>query len=245
MAGTASLLLFVLAGAFAFAYRCHYTSYLASRMEGRQLLFLVTSVAVGLLLLSRCFLLVASLLLWEPLVSFIGRVWMAIVSPFGVPEVLATFFGAFVLGPVLAGLVNAFYGAERASTDIIEKYGGEREKFLFAAMESEDLVLVTLRSRKVYVGWPLYTPDPRRETKDFRLFPAASGYRDEQTLELKLTTQYSGVYERIEAGEYSDLQVEDFDTILPLEEVESANLFSLEIDQDLFKIPPNENNEVD
>ncbi len=82
MTNTASLLLFVLAGAFIFAYGCHYTSYLAARMEGRQLLLLVTGIAVGLLLLSRFSLLVAAFIIPESVLSFVYQVWQVVVSPF-------------------------------------------------------------------------------------------------------------------------------------------------------------------
>ncbi len=35
------------------------------------------------------------------------------------------------------------------------------------------MVLVTLERRKVYIGWPMYSPGLRRETKDFRILPVA------------------------------------------------------------------------
>ncbi len=104
-------------------------------------------------------------------------------------------------------------------------------------MQEEALVSVTLSNRKVYVGWPVYTPDPRRETRDFRLLPALSGYRNEKTLELQFTTQYINVYQRIQSGAISGVDADDFEIAIPLDEVVSANLFSLEIDQQLFEIP--------
>ena len=72
MESSASLLAFVLAGAFLFLYLCHYTGYLASRMEGRQLVFLVGAVAVGLLFLSRFLFLVGEVALPEAAQSFVG-----------------------------------------------------------------------------------------------------------------------------------------------------------------------------
>lgn len=205
-------------------------------MEGRQLLLLVTAIAVGLLILSRASLLIAPLIIPESVLAFVRQVWDAIVSPFEVPA-LSTYFGAFLWGPALALLVNMFYGAEKASTRVIKRYGAEREKLLFVAMEEEALVSVTLSNRKVYVGWPVYTPDLRRETRDFRLLPAVSGYRDEKTLELWFTTQYIGIYQRLGGGAFEGLSAEDFEVAIPLDEVTSVGQFSLAIDQDLFKIP--------
>ncbi|CAN5841534.1 hypothetical protein BH23ACT11_BH23ACT11_23930 [soil metagenome] len=232
---TASLLLFVLAGAFVFAYRCHYTSYLATRMEGRQLVFVVTFIGVGLISLSRASLIIAPLIVPEVILLYIGRVWAAVVSPFQI-SALATYFGAFLWGPILAFVVNRFYGADRASTDAIERYGSEQEQLLFRAMQENSFVSVTLNNRKVYIGWPVYSPDTRRETKDFRLLPAVSGYRDEQTLDLHLTTQYFEILEKVRSGTVYGLNANDFEVMLPLENVVSVGLFSLAIDQKLFKI---------
>jgi hypothetical protein len=103
-------------------------------------------------------------------------------------------------------------------------------------MRGNSLVSVTLDNRKVYIGWPVYSPDTRRETKDFRLLPAVSGYRDEQTLELNLTTQYFEILEKVRNESIDGLKANDFEVMLPLENVVSVGLFSLAIDQQLFKI---------
>jgi hypothetical protein len=239
VAGSAALLVFVLAGAFLFLYGCHYTAYLASRAESRQLLFLVGAVAVALIFLSRFLLLTGEVVLPEAALSFAQWAWSVFFSPFGVPN-LPTYIGAFLLGPLLALAVNRFYGADRASTRAIRRYGAETEKLLLEAMEDGWLILVTLEGRKVYIGWPVYSPDLRRETNDFRLLPAVSGYRDEQTLELRLTTQYLDAYEQIRQGVMTGLQANDFETVLPLRAVVSANFFALDIDQDIFKMPRGE-----
>lgn len=236
MSGAASLLVFVLAGAFLFLYGCHYTSYSAARIEGRQLFFLVGAVAVGLLLLSRFFLLAGETLSPEIAVSYVRERWSLFFNPFGVPA-LSIYVGAFLLGPLLALIVNRFYGAGKASTRAIKRYGDEREKLFFQAMQDGSLVLVSMEDRKVYIGWPVYSPDLRRDTKDFRLLPVLSGYRDEQTLELRVTTQYLDAYDQVRAGALPGLKAADFETVLPMEKVISANLFALEIDQNIFKMP--------
>ena len=166
-------------------------------MEGRQLFFLVGAVAAGLLLLSRFFLLVGETLSPEIAVSYVRESWNLFFDPFGVPA-LSVYVGAFLLGPILALIVNRFYGAGKASTRAIKRYGDEREKLFFQAMQDSSLVLVSMEDRKVYIGWPVYSPDLRRDTKDFRLLPVLSGYRDEQTLELHLTTQYLDAYAQVQ-----------------------------------------------
>jgi hypothetical protein len=62
-----------------------------------------------------------------------------------------------------------------------------------------------------------------------------SGYRDEKTQELRFTTQYNGVYRRIDNGSIRGLRPNDFEIVIPIDEVASVNLFS-PINQDLFKM---------
>lgn len=234
MSDATALLLFVLPGAFIFLYRCHYTSYLASRTEGRQLLFRVGAAAACLVILSHLLLLIGGSVV--PGKVLIADAWRAVSSPFGVP-LLRVYVAAFVLGPVAAFVVNLVHDADAASTRAIERYGTEKERLLFGAMEDGSLVSVTMESRKVYIGWPAYSPDLRHETNDFRLLPALSGYRKEDDLSLEFTTQYLDAYDQIEAGTIQSVEAEDFEVVLPLEKVISANLFELELDQDVFQIP--------
>ena len=44
-----------------------------------------------------------------------------------------------------------------------------------------------IENRKVYVGWPVFTPDPKVSTEELRLLPAVSSYRDERDLPLIFT----------------------------------------------------------
>ena len=232
MSDAAAFLLFVLSGAFIFLYRCHYFSYLASRTEGRQLLFRVAAAAACLVIFSHLLIRLGSAV---PGQSFVRALWR-FASPPDFP-LLPIYLTAFVLGPILASVVNKFYAADAASTRAIERYGTEKERLLFDAMKDRTLVSVTMESRKVYIGWPVYSPDLRHETNDFRLLPVISGYREEENLSLKLTTQYLNVYDQINAGTIRGLKANDFEVVLPLEKVVSANLFELALDQDAFKMP--------
>lgn len=231
MSDAAAFLLFVLSGAFMFLYRCHYFSYLASRTEGRQLLFRVAAAAACLVIFSHLLLRFGGAV---PGQSFVRAAWR-FASPPDIP-LLPVYLTAFVLGPVIASVVNRFYGADAASTRAIERYGTEKERLLFQAMKSSTLVSVTMENRKVYIGWPVYSPDLRHETNDFRLLPVISGYRKEEDLSLERTTQYLNVYDQINRGTIRGLKAEEFEVVLPLEKVVSANLFELVLGQDVFKV---------
>jgi len=199
-------------------------------------LFVAAGWAAILLIWSRVFLLTVENVASESFVSWVSWAWGAFVGPVYGPA-LATFFGAFVWGPVLARLVNLFYRPKRAAARAIRKYGGELEKLVHRAWSDELLVSVTLDNQKVYVGWPVFTPDPRRHTEDLRLLPAVSGYRDDKTLKLTFTTQYFPAYQLIATNPASGLRASDFEIAVPLDNLTSINLFSLDIPQDLFEIP--------
>ena len=79
MSDAAAFLLFVLSGAFIFLYRCHYTSYLASRMEGRQLLFRVAATAACLVVVSHVLLLVGGSVV--PGQQFVAGMWQSVTAP--------------------------------------------------------------------------------------------------------------------------------------------------------------------
>lgn len=235
-ASVSALLLLALVGGFLFTYRCHVFSYQAARVEGQRLLFVAAGWAVILLIASRLLLLAAPYIFAEYLVNSVARFWGALVEPVA-GIALPTFFGALVLGPTLAWSVNQFYRPKAAGARAVQKYGGELEKLLYRAWRDELLVSVNLENRKVYVGWPIFTPDPRRNTEDLRLLPALSGYRSEADLRLNFTTQYFPAYRRIADSPSLGLRAADFAIAIPLSNLVSVNLFSLKVPQSLFQIP--------
>lgn len=236
MANAATLFLLALAGGFLFAYRCHYTSYLASRVQGQALLLLTACYAVGLLILSRLTLTIVSLICSGPWLSWVQGAWDDLVGPLDVAA-LPTFFGAFVWAPILAGIVNRLYDADKASSRVIREYGGDTEKVLFKYLANVELVYITLDNRQVYVGWPTYTPGLRRETEDVRVLPILSGYRNENTLEVDYTTFYADVVDRVEEGRVTGVDVSDLVVVIPLHRVVSLGPFSLSIPREWFDVP--------
>ncbi len=75
---------------------------------------------------------------------------------------------------------------------VLDEQGGHAEALLAQAWHKQSLVLVTLKSRKVYVGRVLDLPEgvasPRR---DFVLMPFATGHRRRDTLELNLYKRHT------------------------------------------------------
>lgn len=240
----AVLSLLALAGGFLFSHLCYYTRYKASRAETQRLLFLSACWGVGMLVLSRLVDLMI-LKLCPGIYDFGADLW-GIFAP--QDPGLALFSRTFLLGLILPWILNGFPPTPlsrevhaRVSRRVIKQYGSGMEKLLYDSIDRVIPVAITLKSHKVYIGWPILAPfiwDPRftSQMEDLSLLPAVSGYRDEETKKLKLTTDYRDVYEAAFLEKHS-LSATDFAIVIRLEEIVSANLFSPEIDQEVFQIP--------
>lgn len=59
-------------------------------------------------------------------------------------------------------------------------------------------IMVTMKSGKVYIGFVSIPSNPAAQTRTIGLFPVVSGYREEQTHKLILTTYYADALARID-----------------------------------------------
>jgi hypothetical protein len=82
-------------------------------------------------------------------------------------------------------------------------------------------IMISLRTRKVYVGFVTRTPDLRPADAFFSLLPIWSGYRDAATLSVKFDTLYPLDITATAPG--------DFVTSFPIEAIESAHFFDLDL----------------
>ena len=245
-ATVSALLLLALAGGFLLAYLWPLTRYIALRLEGQQFVFMAVAFAVPLVILARLLLLGAPHVFGKGFVSEVTSRWEAIIAPVDTDAstALATFFVAFVLGLALGLLLRVLFGGGWVSDLIIDRYGSGLEKFLYKYIRSPLLISVTLDKRKVYVGYPGLTPMPNPRGGDpenyFGLLPLLSGYRAQDSLQLRFTTDYTQAYEEVDAGMHPDVSIDDFEIIIPLDRVVTVNPFSLEIEQGLFDISSGE-----
>jgi hypothetical protein len=104
------------------------------------------------------------------------------------------------------------------------------EELLADSQEDTRQVSITLKNRKVYVGFVVRTFDPAYDRKYVVILPTMSGYRAESTHRLTFDTDYTRVYQALIAEDESRLVrgVEDFQVVVPVSEVVSANLFDWE-----------------
>lgn len=101
------------------------------------------------------------------------------------------------------------------------------------------VICVTLDDRKVYVGLMIQSPRLTPGQGFFMLLPRASGYREEKTLGVVLTTDYAPLLrELVSIGAHGYLRPEDLQVLLPLNRVVSARVFDEDVYQRFLTLGP-------
>ena len=90
------------------------------------------------------------------------------------------------------------------------------DQFIFEKIVRREMVLITLESKKVYVGWPLEVPD-NESNNWLRFAPLWSGFRDEDS-SISIQIDYSTVLDeqRLQTNRML-VQVEKIVTVQPFE----------------------------
>ncbi|MFV0574010.1 MAG: hypothetical protein ACK5NC_01090 [Vibrio sp.] len=104
------------------------------------------------------------------------------------------------------------------------------DTFWIRAMVEIRPVLVTLKSRKCYVGLALGDVGAMEDgCNSLLILPLLSGYRDKDDLSLEINTNYYKHYLENEIGENSpNLNLSHFQNVLPKSEVESLSFFDID-----------------
>lgn len=227
----APLLILPLVGGYAFAIIWGVSSFHAAREAGHRLYFRAVFYAVFLLILAA--LVHISLLPQQQWYGELVRALAAIggrasspLPQWGEDDLLAIFWGAFVLGPALAGCLNLvaripdvrrwILGHSIASNDL--------EKMLAYSAFEQAALMFSMDDRKVYIGMVVHAPNPSASRKAVRIQPIASGYRDPVTLRFEMTTDYAQVYEGLPAGE----SPEAFQTVLLVDRLMYVHPFNFD-----------------
>ena len=157
-----------------------------------------------------------------------GRQWKAFV-PF---DYSGTSLLAFSIGGTFWWPLNKLkrFDRDEQALKTIDDGNDFLEMMLAQAQRDLRLVSVVLKSRKVYVGFVTAGFDPVNDRDYIQLLPLQSGYRDSKTLQLKITTDYSQVYDRIvtKTIEPATFDRDDFRVVIPVSEITSTSFFDEE-----------------
>ena len=124
-----------------------------------------------------------------------------------------------LLAAVFVAVINTFVDAHKATRHAAREHGDLVECLLQEAFDDDGLVELSTRNRKSYVGFPLESGIGARDECDVSLIPLASGYRQEETGRLILTTSYADV---LQAGHAPPKR---FQVVIPVSEIVSARHF--------------------
>ena len=215
-------LLPVLAG-YWFLTRVYYTRSGVLRDSGYHLFF--KSAIAGFVLGIFAYLIILVLEICEPRT---GELWKSLL-PLGTgfdrrhgASVLSIF-----LGFIIPFAINPFYGREKAERRSANERGDLIELLIAESLDRSKPIELSLRNGKSYVGFALRSGMTRHGESDVALIPTASGYRDKDSQELKITNNYERVilkYFELDP-ENSDVLVEDFRIVIPMSEIVSARIF--------------------
>lgn len=214
-----NVLLLPLLGGYIFLTHWNRTRFSTRRYSGERLI--LHAAAAGVLLLAASFLAAQILTALAP---GLYAAWRAAV-PFAYT---GTSFGAFLIGAVLWLPLNRWwFPLERETRRAIHAWH-DLEMLLERALRETRQVSVSVKSCKVYVGFVISNFDPAFDRRFVRILPMSSGYRDPETLEVALTTDYARVYQHMMQQNNAFLVsgVEDFEIVIPVAEISSANLFN-------------------
>ena len=102
-----------------------------------------------------------------------------------------------VLGVFMPLVLNLVWRSQNAARRAAEANGDGIELLIADSYRNNQLVEVSIKTGKCYIGVPTEPPIAAQGESDVSLILFASGYRSKETQELTITTHYSPVLERV------------------------------------------------
>lgn len=214
-----NVLLLPLLGGYIFITHWNRTRFRARRYSGNKLI--LNSALAGALLLILSLLTVSFIYYYFPRLE---SLWISIV-PFAYSDISTL---AFLLGCIAWWPLNkSFNRQSKAINRAIKESNDFLEILLEKALSETKQISITLKSSKIYIGFVTSNFDPSYDRKYLKILPLLSGYRDAVDKSVVITTDYSRVYEKVinNEKEFSHLNPDDFEVVVPIFEVQSINIF--------------------
>lgn len=150
-------------------------------------------------------------------------------------KVLLWMVVSIMLSLIFGGISKlvTFFGDKK--WDVLAKAVGSNpyEAMLMEASARQVPVIITLGSKKFYVGLVICPAFEHGESEYLELIPLLSGYRHKDNLTINVTTNYrqhyleSGIHAGLDAG-MRGLTLNDFRVIAPRSEIETISFFDLD-----------------
>lgn len=215
------ILLLPLLGGYLFVTQFKLSRYFARRHTRERLIFLAAIAGAVLFGLGR--------LVALTLVSVLPSLY-DMKSSFADVPYLGTAILAFLGGAILWMPANRLVTTEKEIRWIM-RYGEDQlQHLLYEAQKSDRMVSVTLESGKVYIGFVTGVPLNMVSADSYiQIGPNMSGYRDQETKKLVITTFYEEVMLQLrEENRPPWLEEDDFKKVIPVRCIEVAGFFDPE-----------------
>jgi len=124
---------------------------------------------------------------------------------------------------------------------IINEDNDAIELILLKALEEGKLVSITLKNKKVYVGFISRNFfNPNSDLKSVKIIPVFSGYRRNEDHRITFTTPYDPVIQYVVESNDNDLDINDFQIGIPTSELNSVNIFDFRVYEMFNYTDPNQ-----
>lgn len=188
----------------------HRTRHQAARNQGYHVLFQAAGVGAVVFVFAHLV-----VLLIHCLFPRANTVWQSAI-PYAFSDTAA--LGALI-SFIVPDIGNRIWKEEQSAVKAAEDNGDRIELLIMDSIQRERFVEITLKSRKSYIGRALRSRSVNYNQPDVSLIPVMSGYRDKDTQELVLTTNYAPVMS------LSYLDYADFRIVIPKSQIVSVRLF--------------------
>lgn len=178
--------------------------------------------------------------LWGGLFFVLGRLmtfWLHQV-PWGhlieqrVGALPLPFVGTTLVAGLLAGFVAVLLDLLISKARALDwaSPSATLQNFLRTAAVNSDVIAVTLDTRKVYIGFITEVPTLDPHDTHIAILPVLSGYRQGDTLEMRITSNYAKAYQQASDGP----DPTHFTVYLPISSIRIARRYDTEVDPQIF-----------
>ncbi len=133
------------------------------------------------------------------------------------------FLAALLLTYICNFIIIKFKGKAFPLMKAIKEEGDEIEQLFKNSAITGELMQITLKNDKVYIGFTDILPEPKK-TNYLKITPVLSGYRDPITKELEITTKYFKILE-IYLSNFPEFDIYDIDNSIKQDEILTANIY--------------------
>lgn len=223
-----NLLILPLVGGYYILTRSFIFKFKQQRLDRQRLIFESILLAVSLAILAYSLRLF--FLFFTPMYYLQFHDHLPLKIPF-----LGTSLLSLVIGVAFSEKGNKLLDKEKYIKRAIKLVGNEFELMLKSSFSDGQLIQITLKNDKIYIGWVKELPIPSISNY-IRIIPAISGFRNQER-ETFLTTHYLSVYsEYIKEGRITHISELNVDLIISNSEIISDSYFDLEMYEKFNKI---------